>query len=144
MNRWGWVGVSAGTVVGVGVGLAFSGAIPSYSAAFGIFPTTAAGFKGNASLMRRYLTHHAPQTGITTPQNALAWQLYDDLVGTQFGYPVVGVRHTQTGNTVTNTLLPIPTGATVTYATLGSNPYAPTQTLIGKYVNGQLWQVYSQ
>ena len=144
MTRWGWIGLASGTVVAAGVGLAFSGAVPSYSATFGLFPTTAAGFKGNATLMRQYVARHRLQTGVDTPQNALAWQLYDDLAGTQFGYVVSGIQHTQTGNTVSNTLVPIPSGATVTYATLGANPFQSGQVVIGKYANGVLWQVYSQ
>lgn len=144
MNRWGWIGLATGTVAVAGVGLAFSGAIPQVSAAVGIFPTTAAGFKGNATLMRQYLADHPIQNGVDTPQNALAWQLMDDLAGTQFGYQVQGLQHTQVGNTVTNTLLPIPTGAAITFAALQVNPYLSSQVLIGKFVNGVLWQVYSQ
>ncbi len=148
MTRWGWIGLASGTVAAAGVGVAFSGVWPSYSAVFGLFPTTAAGFKGHAALMQAYLAKYRPQSGVATAQNALAWQLYDDLLGTEFGYTVAGLQHTVTNGIVTNTVLAIPAGATVVYQTLGANPYNPAESLIGKYVtvSGQapvLWQVYS-
>lgn len=149
MNRWGWAGVAAGTAAAAGMGLAFSGLIPGYSALWGLFPTTAEGFRGNVALMRRYLAAHPPKAGVDTAQNALAWHLMDDLAGTQFGYTVAGVVHTQQGNTVSNTLRPIPSGSQVDYAILGANPYRSGSILIGKYVtppggSQELWQVYSQ
>lgn len=147
MTRWGWVGIGAGTLAATATGLAFSGVWPAYSAQWGLFPATAAGYHGNAALMRRYLMAHPPRVGVDTPQNALAWQLMDDLAGTQFGYTVSGIQHTLTQGVVSNTPKAPPAGAVPRYAVLGINPFNAGQRLIGKYYifNGAqaLWQVYA-
>jgi hypothetical protein len=152
MRRSGWWIVGGAAAIAGSAALAKTEWIPGYSAWWGIFPTTAAGFRGRVALMQAYLDHHPPTPGVVTAANALAYQLADDLAGTNFGYAVAGLQHTIRNGVVTNTPLPVPAGATVAYYQMvetPTNPYNPAQALIGKYVTPPggtqvLWQVFPQ
>ena len=102
----------------------------------------AAVFGGNIAAIRSWLAAYPYQSGVDTPTNALSYQLTNSLDGTEWGYSVAGLRHTNNGTTVTNTVVPFPSGVTPTFKTLGADPVAAGYVLIGKYAGSQLWQVY--
>lgn len=112
-----------------------------------IDPTSAsalATFGGNQLALQDYLAAFPYQAGLQTVSNALSYAIQNTLAGTEFGFTVAGLQHSVSNGIVTNTVLPIPSGASVSYVSKGSDPVTAGYELVGKVVNGQLWQVYAQ
>ncbi len=101
-------------------------------------------FAGSELAMQDYLNAWPYQPGVASASNIFSYTVQNTLAGTEFGYTVAGLQHTVTNGIVTNTVLAIPFGAKVTYVAKGTDPVLNTYTLIGKMVNGHLWQVYAQ
>lgn len=99
-------------------------------------------FGGKVALLQSYLAAYPYQSGVQSPANALSYAIQNTLAGTEYGYRVAGLTHQIANGVVTNTVLTPPAGSHITYTTLGPDPIATGYVLIGKSVNGDLWQVY--
>lgn len=110
-----------------------------------IDPTSASAlaiFGGNQLALQDYFAAFSYQAGVQSVSNALSYAIQNTLAGTEFGHTVAGLKHTVSNGIVSNTVLAVPSGASVTYQSLGNDPVAAGYSLTGKYVNGALWQVY--
>lgn len=101
-------------------------------------------FAGNATALQDYLAAFPYQAGVQTPANALSYAVQNTLAGTEFGFAVAGLKHSVANGIVTNTVVSVPSGASVSYVSKGSDPVTAGYELVGKVVNGQLWQVFAQ